>query len=319
MKILNTIGPVLNTEARQMLASIGTVVDFNGKSAELAQCISDYDIVLAGLGFRFDQEILSQANKLKLLAVATTGLDHIDLTYANERGISVISLKGEEVFLRTITSTAELAFGLMIDLMRSLSAAFDSVKEGQWNRERFRGHSLSRQTLGIVGLGRLGTLMAGYALAFKMTAIAYSPYSEKKIFSNLGVRAVDFATLLQESDVISLHVPLTDETKTMFKTSTFEKMKSSAYLINTSRGSIVDETALLAALQEGQIAGYATDVLSDETNFSECDCSSSPLVTYSKTHNNVIITPHIGGMTQESRAATDIYLAQMIVKRIKLF
>lgn len=308
-KILNTIGNVYTDEARGILTKVGVVDDFAGTQKELALRIVSSDIVVCGLGFRFDREVLEHAKNLRAIATATTGLDHIDLEYAKEHGIEVISLKGETAFLDTITGTAELAAGLMIDLMRGISPAFESVKHYEWDRERFRGHVLCGKVLGIVGLGRLGKMMARYGESFGMKVVVCD--RGQSFSKGLSSRVVSLSELVEQSDVISLHVPLNSETENMFNAEVFSKMKPTAYLINTARGQIVDEKALLAALEGGRIAGYATDVLADETQFNE-EFSDHPLVEYAKTHANVIIVPHIGGMTHESRAATDVFIAKKI-------
>lgn len=311
-KILNTIGEVYTDQARGLLAKVGVVDDFKGIQSELQERIGDYDIVVVGLGFRFDRQLLERATKLRLIVTATTGLDHIDLEYAKERSIEVISLRGETDFLDSITSTAELAVGLMIDLMRGISAGFESVKHYKWDRERFRGHVLYGKTLGVVGLGRLGKMMTRYGHAFGMEVVACDPRPDAEFCREQGVRVADLDTLLRQSDVVSIHVSLNPTTEHIFNTSAFSKMKPTAYLVNTARGQIVDERDLLVALTQGRIAGYAADVLADETHFNE-RFSNHPLVEYAKTHANVIIVPHIGGMTQESRAATDVFIAKKIM------
>lgn len=310
--ILNTIGQVFTDEAKTILSQAGRVDYFNGTQKELEVCIADYDILLVGLGLRIDQSVLERAKKLKLIATATTGLDHLDVALAQKMGVEVISLRGETDFLNSITGTAELAFGLMIDLMRGISAGFASVKQYKWDRERFRGRALRGKVLGIVGLGRLGKMMARYGLTFGMKVLAYDPNPEVQFCQEIGVTAVDFTTLLKDSDIVSIHVPFNYETEQMFNEEAFIKMKPGAYLINTARGGIVDEKELLAALSQGKLAGYATDVLADEVQFSSQGFFSHPLVEYAKTHDNMIITPHLGGMTHESRAATDVFMARKV-------
>ena len=245
---------------------------------------------------------MEAAPHLSLIATATTGTDHIDLARAKKRGITVLSLKDETSFLRSVTSTAELALGLLIDLARRTHAAAASVKRGAWNREDFVGHSLSGKTLGIVGLGRLGSLMAAYGKALGMTVL----YTDPNVTSSEAER-VEFADLLRRSDVISIHAHLSEETKHLFDARAFAQMKPAALLINTARGSIVNEADLLAALKSGTLGGFAADVLADELSFD--GRAVAPLITYAQSHDNVIITPHIGGMTAESREATDVFIA----------
>lgn len=313
LKILNTIGKVYTKEAKAILNKVGRVdcLDLNQK--QLLKIIPRYDAVVCGLSLDFNRLALSQARRLKILATATTGLDHIDVGYAQKMGIEVLCLKGETKFLNTITGTAELAFGLLLDLVRYISRSFELVKNYQWDREKFRGHNLSGKILGVVGYGRLGRMMAKYGQAFGMEVLVFDPY-----ISKLGskVRKVGFDVLLERSDVVSIHVPLNKETENMFNKVVFKKMKTSAYLINTSRGKIVNESDLLEVLKNKQIAGYATDVLADELSFGKT-FSRHPLVEYAKRHKNCVIVPHLGGMTYESREATDIFIAEKMVEWCK--
>lgn len=312
-RILNTIGDSFAPEAKEILDELGQVDYLRPEPKDLFKLAAPYQVFVVGLGLNFDKDILEQARKLKVIATATTGLDHIDLKYAKNLGVKIISLRGEDEFLSSITGTAELAFGLLIDLARQISAGFASVKNYQWDRERFRGHSLFGKTLGIVGLGRLGKWLARYGLAFNMKVIACDPSAGAEIFKKLNCQKVDFETLVKKSDIITIHVHLTPATENMFNGEIFKKMKSSAYLINTSRGKIVNEKDLLKALKNKTIAGYAADVLADELDFAK-RFKEHPLVEYAGKNNNLIIVPHLGGMTYESRQATDIFIAEKLKK-----
>jgi D-3-phosphoglycerate dehydrogenase / 2-oxoglutarate reductase len=315
LKILSTVNN-FTTEAEQILSKLGSVDNLDLNQEELVDKITNYDVLIVQLGLRVSREVIDKADKLKVIATATTGLDHIDVEYAKQKNIEILSLKEETEFLSTITSTAELAFGLMIDLMRLNHTAFESVKNYQWDREKFRGHSLYGQTLGIVGLGRLGKLMANYSNAFNMKVLAYDPHIDDGVFSKYHVEKVDFDQLLTNSDAISIHVHLSSKTENLFNNELFKKMKSTAYLINTARGRLVNESDLLKALKNEEIAGYATDGLADELSFNE-SFSSHPMVEYSKRNNNLVIVPHTGGTTYESREATDIFIAKKTVNYFK--
>lgn len=315
LKILNVIGEKFSPEARNVLDSFADVDYKTPTQDELANMISSYEGVVVGLEVKFDKNVLEKASKLKFIATATTGLDHIDVSLAESKGIQILSLKGESDFLDTVTGTAELAFGILLSLLRFIPHSFDSVKNGQWNREMFRGRNLYGKTLGIVGLGRLGKMTARYGRAFGMNVLYCDPYVDAKNFPDY--KKVDFDTLISESDFVSVHVHLSKETENMFNVSTFKKMKKTAHLINTSRGKIVDEDALLEALKDKVIAGYGADVLSDELSFKGGTFSDNKLVDYMKNHNNVIVLPHIGGMTVESREATDLFIAEKIKKNLK--
>ncbi len=312
-KTLVTIGKNFTPQAKEILEKIGSVDCLDLTQAELIEAIKDYEIVLVGLGLNINKEIINKAINLKIIATATTGLDHINVEYAKEKGIEILSLQSENDFLNTITGTAELAFGLIIDLLRQTQVATSSVKNYQWDRENFRGHNLYKQILGIVGLGRLGKWVARYGNAFGMKVIAYDPEISEEDFKQNNCQQVSFEELIEQSDIISIHVHLNADTENMFNKNIFDQMKNNAYLINTARGKIANESDLLDALKNKKIAGYATDVLADELNFDK-NFSSHPLIEYAKENNNLIITPHIGGMTHESREATDIFMAGKIIK-----
>lgn len=306
-KILNTIGEQFAPEAKTVLRSLGDIEYRIPAQADLKAALAEVDALVVGLGLTFTRDVLDAASKLKVIATATTGLDHIDVAYAREKGIEVLSLRGENDFLDTITGTAELSLGLMIDLVRMTPWAFDEVKNYQWEREHFRGQSLYGKTLGVIGLGRLGKMMARYGVALNMRVI----YADEAV-NNAEYEKVDLPTLLSQSDVVSVHVHLLPETTNMLDKKALAQMKKTAVLVNTSRGKIVDEAAVLMALKEKTIAGYATDVLSDELSFEKEGFANHPLVEYAKEHRNLIIVPHIGGMTVDSRIATDVFIAQKL-------
>jgi D-3-phosphoglycerate dehydrogenase len=312
-KILNTIGEIYTSEAKKILSQLGDVDYVSMEQDQLKDRIGQYDILVIGLGLVFNREVLERANRLKVIATATTGFDHIDVEYAKLHDISIISLRGEKDFLNTITGTSELAFGLMIDLMRKTPWAFDAVRRYEWNRNAFRGRNLYGKTLGVVGIGRLGSWMARYARAFNMDVLFFDPKVE--ISPVAGCQKTTFDDLLTESDVVSVHVHLTRDTENMFNSAVFSKMKKGSYLVNTSRGRIVNERDLLDAVEQGQIAGYAADVLADELQFVN-GFSEHPLVEYARTHDNVLIVPHIGGMTHESRERTDIFIAEKLKQHL---
>ncbi|MBP9701569.1 MAG: hydroxyacid dehydrogenase [Candidatus Pacebacteria bacterium] len=310
-RILNTIGEAFDPAAKEILDTLGTVDYTIPTQEELVNKIKDYDIAFIGLGLTFHPQVIDAAPKLKTIVTATTGLDHIDVKYAEQKGIKVLSLKGEDAFLNTITGTAELALALMISIARNIPQSIEAVLKGEWDRESFKGHSLHGKTLGVVGLGRLGKWMARYGQAMGKKVIFTDPNVESDTY-----KKVSFAELLAQSDVISIHVHLTPETEYMFNAATFSKMKPNAYLVNTSRGKLVNETDLIDALEKKIIAGYATDVLDGETSFAGTKIGSHPLAEYAKKNRNLLIVPHIGGMTHESRRDTDVFMAEKLKKNI---
>lgn len=312
--ILNTIGESFDPKAKNILSSLGKTNYLLLTQEDLLKEIENHHIIVCGIGLVFSPEVLKKAKNLELLATVTTGTDHIDLSHALKKGIKVLSLRGEDAFLNTVTATAELAVGLMISLARHLPKAYNAVLEGEWDRKKYNGHTLRGHTLGIVGLGRLGTMMARYGEALGMEII----YTDPNVKSpNPNWNKVSFDTLLKQSDFISIYVHLEKDTHNMFNKKTLAKMKKTAYLINVSRGDIVNEKDLIEALDKKKIAGYATDVLTGENHFKNNSSASHPLVEYAKTHSNVIISPHIGGVTHESRRDTDIFMAQKIVNFFK--
>ena len=312
LKILNTLGEHFALKAKNILDALGDVDYRELSHKELLEIADTYDIIVVGLYPMIDKEVMDKATRLKCIAIPANTLENIDVEYAEAKGIEVVSLWGELEFLNTITGTAELAMGLLIDIVRLTPWAFDNVKEYKWEREKFRGHNLYEKTLGIVGMGRLGTWMARYGKAFGMKVVFYDPHVEESRVA--GCAKVSFDELLAQSDVVSLHAHLNEETENMFNAEVFKKMKNDAYLINTARGRIVDEAALLQALLGGEIAGYAGDVLADEFRFDDTGLVHHPLVDYAKNHRNAIIFPHTGGMTVESRERTDVFVVEKLKK-----
>lgn len=314
LKILNTFGNTFAPKAKEIINMLGDVDYKNVTQEEFLKIIPEYDVVIVSINPVVDKNVIDKGKKLKFIVEPSNTLENIDVQYAESMGIEVVSLRGESEFLDTITGVAELALGLMIDVNRFTPFAFDSVKKGEWLRENYRGHNLYKKTLGIFGMGRLGNMMARFGKALQMNVIFFDPYVEKSNVS--GCKKVSFEELLSKSDIISIHAILTKETENMFDESAFKKIKKSTYVINTARGKIIDEKALLSALENNKIAGFATEVLADELEFDGRGFQKNPLVEYSKTHKNVIIVPHIGGVTQESRENTDIFVAEKLKKII---
>lgn len=310
--ILNTIDSY-SDEAKLLLESIGTVTYKSDLSQEAFEALApDYEVLIVRIGLDIRKPLIDRASKLKAIATATTGLDHIDLAVAEAKKIAVLSLRGETEFLNTITGTAELAFGLLLDLARLTPWAFEGVKRYEWHLEEFKGHNLAHKTLGVFGLGRLGRMVARYGVAFGMRVLYCDPFvSTKDDPAYASYEKVDFGTLVSESDALSIHVHLKDDTDNLFTEDVLAKMKPTAWLINTSRGRIVNQEALIAALQGGRLAGYATDVLEGETDFIR-HFADHPLVEYARSHRNCIIVPHTGGLTYESRRDTDVFITEKL-------
>jgi len=261
----------------------------------LEEKISCYDGFLTPLTVQTSPSVISRAVKLKFVATASTGIDHISMAQARDHGITVLSLKDDTFFLSQITSTAELAWALLLSVMRHIPEAVSSARQGHWARDHYRGHQLSGKTLGVLGYGRLGRIVAEYGKAFRMRVLACDT---KPVQVAEGVQLVGFDTLVASSDVLTIHIHLTEENRLLFNRDVINKMKSGAVLVNTSRGGIIDETALIGALESGHLAGAGLDVIDGEWR---TDLDQHPLIIYSRHHPNLVITPHIGGVTYESQ------------------
>jgi D-3-phosphoglycerate dehydrogenase / 2-oxoglutarate reductase len=278
--------------------------------ADLERAFQEYDVVWLRLAHRIDAELLGTAPRTKILATPVTGLDHIDLDACKARGVRVVSLKGEVEFLRHVRATAELTVALALALLRKLPAASRSVSDGRWDRDLFRGTELFERTAGIVGVGRLGAIVGGYFKAFGMQVIGYDPRPDRA--PEITAWAESLAELLERADVVSLHVCYDATTRHLIDETALRAMKPTAIIINTSRGGVVDDRALLRALEERWIAGAALDVIEGEPNIGH----GHPLVAYARRSTNLIITPHIGGNTEESFAKTELFLAERVVESL---
>lgn len=276
------------------------------------ECIRDADVYFASAEIQVDGEFLDAAPNLRLVATPSTGTDHLDREELLRRAIECIDISQEYELIESFTATSELAFGLLLGLARQLGPACEAAREGDWARLRFTGFQLSGKTIGILGLGRLGQITARIAQGFGMRVIG----NDVREVSVSGVENVSFETLLEESDVLSIHVHLTPSTEGLVGRSELERMKPTAILLNTSRGRIVDEAALLEALLNRTIAGAGVDVIDGEW-LSRDKLFRHPLIEYSRKHDNLLISPHIGGATTESVYGARIFVAQRIVNWIE--
>ena len=274
------------------------------------------DVLVVRLGYRIDEKWFAGMPSLKAIATPTTGLNHIDLESAGRRKIKVISLRGQTSFLKNITSTAELTLGLILVLARHIPDAFRHVKVGKWSRMSFRGRQLSGKTLGILGYGRLGKIMARYAKALGMNIIACDPSVSEKFMFVRGVKKVSMEELFKKSDIVSLHVLLTDDTHNLVKDKHLKSMKPLAYLINTARAELIEKDVLHSALKNKWIAGAAIDVMWNERGDGS-HLKKDPLWAYAKKNSNLIIVPHIGGATYEAMHITEEFIADLVKNYLK--
>lgn len=299
------------TPAAVELLRTKAVVDVRKlQAADLGEALEKYDAVWIRLGHRVDARVLRHARRCRVIACAVTGLDHIDLDACAERGIQVLSLRGEREFLREVRATAEHTVGLTLALIRRTVTAATSVNAGEWDRDKFRGTELYCKTAGIVGVGRLGSIVGGYfaALGMDVLGIDDGPFEDPTITA-----AASLDDLLARADVVSLHVPLAPETEHLISAQELATMKPTAVLINTSRGGVVDDVALVQALRNESIAGAALDVVASEPDVGV----NHPLVRYAREHDNLILTPHIGGNTHESFEKTEMFVARKVLRALE--
>ena len=298
--------------AAELLRKAGNVRLADLDRAALLDAAATADVLWVRLRHRIDAAVMNAAPRLKFIATPTTGLNHIDLAEAERRDIQVLSLRGETEFLKDVRATAEHTVGLLLALLRHTAAATASTLYGEWNRDLFKGGELYGKTAGVIGYGRLGRLVAHYLSAFGMRVLACDPHVDPTTAAP-GVEFVSLRHLLQESDVVTLHVNLCAETTGFFGSAEFAAMKRGAWFVNTARGELVDETALLAVLENGHLAGAALDVLGDERATGMGD---HPLIDYARRHANLLITPHIGGCTKESMEKTELFLADKLCRAV---
>lgn len=312
LNILNAEPLGYSPEADVMLAQLGEVAAKEMSRSQLLKELDHYDILIVRLAHQIDRDVIDAGSRLQVIVTATTGLDHIDVEYAQKRGITVLSLRGETVFLREIRATAEHTWALLLGLVRKIVPASIAARLGQWNRDAFRGSELYGKRLGIVGLGRLGEKVARYGQAFGMEVGAFDPFIQEWVG---GVRRdISLNDLLKRSEILSLHVPLTNLTQGMIGVTELELLPPGAVLINTSRGQIIDENALIKVLENKHLAGAALDVVAQERD--KENRVKSLLLDYAAAHDNLLITPHIGGATHESMAKTETFIVKKLTKFI---
>ena len=307
--ILNAEPLGYSPRAAQQLAAVGRLEQRQVAAGELAAQVAEVDVLIVRLAHRVDAEVLAAGRRLRAVVTATTGLDHIDLEAAAARRVEVLSLRGETEFLRTIRATAEHTWALLLALARRLPWAFDSVRRGEWQRDDHRGGELSGKRLGILGLGRLGEQVARYGAAFGMSVAAFDPFRQD--WPSDVRRCASQLELAASCDVLSIHLPLDDSTWGIVDAATLEALPRSALLINTARGPLLDEAALLRLLDTGHLAGAAVDVVDGERDGAR---PSSPLIEAAAGRHDLLVTPHIGGATWESMHRTEEFMADKLCR-----
>lgn len=275
-------------------------------SGELSNAFREYDAVWIRLATKITADMLGTNPRCRLLVTATTGLDHIDLNACRHLNINVLSLRSETDFLKQIRATAELTLALTLSLLRNIPAAAAAAARGEWNRDCFRGREVFGKTVGIVGMGRLGAIVAGYFRALGADVIGYDPRPD---FPHEAARRSESLTrLLSQSDIVCVMVNYDAGTHHLLNDAALAAMKPGAVLVNTSRGGVIDERALIGALESKRLGGAALDVLDGEPNIT----AEHPLVQYAQNHSNLLLVPHIGGNTFESFEKTEIFLSEKV-------
>lgn len=310
MKALITEPLDFGRENLKLLEEIAEVKKGPFSRTDLLKAVEDMDVLMIRLGHIIDEVVFEKANKLKFILTPTTGLNHIDMDAAEKREIKVISLKGESEFLVGIPSTAEHTWALMLSLLRKIPAAHKHVMNREWNRDQFKSHNLYHYKLGILGFGRVGKQIAEYAKVFKMPFVFYDINPNLK---NNSHAVEDLERFLAEIDVLSIHIPLNKENTQFLNETNLKYLKSTAYIINTSRGEIIDESILADMLLQKKISGLATDVLASELS-SESRRNNS-LIEVAQHLDNVVITPHIAGATYESMWKTEEFVIKKFLNQ----
>jgi D-3-phosphoglycerate dehydrogenase len=291
----------VSQEGLDVLTRDGTIqveVKAGIKSPDLAKIIGDFDAIITRSGTAVTADLLENPGKLKIIGRAGVGLDNVDIEAASKKGIIVMNAPTGNTMAAT-----ELTMGIMLAAARKIPLANESLKAGKWDRKRFMGIELYNKTLGIVGLGRIGTNVAIRAKSFGMRVIAYDPYIKKSKADAVGVTLYDtLEELLNEADVISFHTPLTPETKNMITSKEIALTKDRVILVNCARGGIVNENDLYEALKAGKVFAAGVDVFEQEPP------QSSKLLEL----ENVFATPHIGANTMEGQEAVAVIIAEQV-------
>jgi D-3-phosphoglycerate dehydrogenase / 2-oxoglutarate reductase len=271
------------------------------KEPDLLPLVPEIEAWIVRGATQVTRRLIEAAPRLRWVARAGAGLDNIDVAAARERGVSVLNVPGANA-----VAVAELTFCLLLSLLRHLPAADASVRRGEWDKSRFMGRELRGKTIGIVGLGKIGRAVARRALAFEMTCVGFDPLLSEAEIRTWGVEALSLEALLGRSEILTLHVPLTPETRGMVGPAELAMLPRGAVLVNAARGGLVDEEALLLALESGALAGAALDVFGSEPPI------GSPLIS----HPRVVVTPHIGAATVEAQEAVGEEIVNLLLARM---
>ena len=289
--------PIAEAGVELLRSSFDVDVDVEMAAEDLPDRIGDYDALIVRSATRVTDELLAHASRLKVIGRAGTGVDNVDVPAATRRGIIVANAPGSNM-----VSAAEHAVGLLLAMARNIPQAHAALKEGRWERSRFGGIEVCGKTLGVLGFGRIGQLVASRARGLGMHVIAHDPFVSPERFRETQVMQAGLDELLAASDFITLHAPLTPETEHLIRAETIARMRPGVRIVNAARGGLVDLDALVDGLQSGHVAGAALDVFPDEPYTSgrifELD--------------NVVLTPHLGASTQEAQDRAGLIVAEQV-------
>jgi len=303
--IIDVVSPAISEELGKYMQVDTKILP---SQAELAGMIGDYEVLIMRVDPAINKEILDAAKKLKIIGVCSVGLNHIDMNTAKEKGIQVFNAPG-----LNDNAVAELTISKMLDISRHTIDACNDVKVGKnWDKYKFMGRELRGKTLGILGFGRVGQRVGKLAHAFQMYVVAYDPYLPAEVFEQQHATSMSIEEVLKVSDFVTIHMPLTPETKDLFNAQSIAGMKNDAVVLNMARGGIVNEQDMYEALKAGKIGGYASDVMENELaagGLTEGASFDSPLFGC----DNFIVTPHLGAQTVD--ASRDI--GAHIISKVK--
>lgn len=273
------------------------------KGQELLDAVAQSDALITRSGTAVTPELVNAGTRLRIVGRAGVGLDNVDVDAATARGILVINAP-----TANIMSATEHTMAMLLALCRNIPEAHASVKRGEWTRSKFMGTELDGKTLGVIGLGRIGSRVTIRARGFGMRVIAYDPYIAESAYDKVGATKVSLEQLLAQADVITVHTPSTDETRGMIDAAEFEKMKDGVIVLNIARGGIYDEQALADALNRGKVAGAAVDVYVEEP-----PAKDHPLLNA----KNIILSPHIGANTIEAQDRVAVQTSEMVIQALR--
>lgn len=282
---------------------VKTADNLPSSKAQLLADIADVDVLIMRVDPKIDQEIIDAAKNLKVMGVCSVGLNHIDVEYAKSKGIQIFNAPGLNA-----NAVAELTLSKMLDISRgTFTANYDVKVNHEWDKYKFEGRELRNKTLGVMGFGRIGRRVGELGRAFGMTVVAYDPFLKPEDFEKENATGMTIEEMLKVADFVSIHVPLTPETKDLFNAKSMANMKSDAVVLNMSRGGIVNEKDMFEALQAGKIGGYATDVMENElagSGLTGNDTFASPLFDC----DNFIVSPHIGAQSVDASKDIGVHI-----------